>query len=161
MRAPKRTLVVGEGADQIFIELAGDVYACMEYEEVSGGTGLEWLADFLNAKIKIVDGKPVAVAGEEGQPKVTTTMILDMLYAFSATWRDDSGWNSRHHREADPLKPPRERARYLDLAKTLGYHDKRRASSILLALLLETVLPPGGTATANGPSSRQDDRPQE
>lgn len=147
MRPPRKTLFI-EG-EQTRVELTGDLYACMEYEEVTDGQTLEELALSL---------EPEAESVKEGltvrTKRMTSRHIADLLYAFSANWRDDSGWNSGHHREGDPVRHPRERSRYLDMVKMLSVADKRRCANILLSLLFETVFPPGETATAPEPAAR-------
>lgn len=149
MHQPKRTLVLDHGGNLMKIELAGNILACMSYEDVAEGGTLEELALELSPTAKR-EGDQVKVKTD----RLTSRHVVDLLYAFSASWRDSSGWNSRNHREGDPMRPPRERSRYLELANLLPVSEKGRAGSILLALLIETVFPPGGTATESEPSPR-------
>lgn len=143
MRPPKRTVLIGPEGEQVRIELTGDLLACMEYEDVAYDQSLEELALSLSPETKAA-GEGLTVRTK----RMRSRHVADLLFAFSANWRDDSGWNSRHHREGDPIRHPRERACYLDLVKTLSVADKRRCASILLSLLIDTVFPPGGTAIA-------------
>lgn len=149
MVAPKRTLFIGPEGSQTKIDLVGQILACIAYEEVADGSSLEELA-FDLAPTAERTGDQVRVKTD----RLSSQAVLDLLYALSAGWRDSSGWNSRYTREGDPMRPPRERARYIELAKLLPVSEKRRVSSILLALLIETVFPPGGTATETEPSPR-------
>lgn len=156
MRSPKRAVFLGPKDNQTRVELAGDIFACIEYEEVSGGDSLEQLAINLDPDA-VREGNEVTVSTS----RLDSRKIADLLFAFSATWRDDTGWNSRHNREGDPKRHPRERVRYIDLVKLMTVADKRRVASILLALLIETVFPPGETVTECGPPARDEQRPHQ
>ena len=149
MRPPKRAVLLGPEGAQVRVELSGDLLACIEYEDVADGQSLEELAISLAPSAER-SGDELKVRTK----RMKSRTVADLLFAFSANWRDDSGWNSRNAREADPTLHPRDRSRYLALAKSTSVADRRRAQGVLLSLLMETVFPPGETATAPEPAPR-------
>lgn len=139
MLAPIRKVRFGG----VSITLRADLLACIEYSDVAEGASLEAAALALQPEH---DGEKGVVVSKCSDPRVWS----DLFFAFSASWRDESGWNAEHSARADdPLIHPRKRQRYVDLAKLVSHREFTQLRQVLWGLLLEAVLPPGETATEN------------
>lgn len=139
MLAPIRKVKFGG----VSITLRADLFACIEYSDVTEGASLESAALALQPEHDAQQGVIVSKCQD-------SRLWTDLFYAFAASWRDESGWNSEHSTRAeDPLIHPRKRQRYVDLAKLVSHRQFEQLRQVLWGLLLEAVLPPGETATEN------------
>ena len=137
MLAPTRKVRLGGQS----VTLRADLYACIEYADLTDGESLEQAALKLQPD---QDNEAGVITAKVNDPRV----FMDLFYAFSAAWRDESGWNAEHAtRPYDPTINPRLRQRYVDLAKMASSHEFTNVRDILFALLLDAVIPPGETAT--------------
>ena len=143
---PKTAISVGGQG----LVLNGNLAAMEAYEEASGGYDLFDCWDQLRERLLKFE--------ETGKTKrLPTSMVLNLLWSFSATWRSQNGWNA----EDVPSLEPRERTSFKRWADELTLHDFRALSPILLGLLLDVFMPPieAGTESDEG-GDRQDLEPE-
>lgn len=140
-RVPARTFVVKVSDKVVWpVELRGDAGAAMAYNELTDGKGLE---DAFN------ELKPSLRRHEDGEklpplkPHDKRT-YLDLMWAFSATWREEAGWDDEEEEAVAAVSlPPRKRPSFRKLKKNLNMADLRKLRQVVLPLMFETLLPPG------------------
>lgn len=135
-------------AQGVSYTLRGDVAAAIAYNELTDGYGLEDAFEKL---------RPLMTLHQDGEPlpkRLDRRTIMDLLWSFTATWREDQGWE-----DSDELyEDPRKRDSFRRLKRGLGMPDVRRLPHVVVPLLLDTLLPPGdaGPETSVEAGDRQD-----
>lgn len=147
MLAPERIIQMGGKG----VTLTGDLFAAMEYADLTGGDSFEDAFFTLKPAIEAQE------KGEELKGKYDPRPYVDLVYAFSANWRDENGWNTRHARDNDAEMPVRKQGPYKAMMKAFPFHDLRELRAKLFGLLLSTIIPPHPAAVPTGDGLRSED----
>jgi len=147
MLAPERIIQVGGSG----VTLRGDLFAAMEYAEITEGDSLE------DAFLKLRPAIEAQERGERLKGMFDPTIYVDLIYAFSAYWRDESGWNRRTAEDGDAERPLRKRGPYKAMLKALPHHAFRELRPKIFGQLIQTIYPPEAAAEKNGEAQRSED----
>lgn len=160
MRAPTRRVdIAGE-----LWELRGDMESGFAFAELTG-QGLEdafsrlrplFRAGEITRELAGLD--PADPAYDEKAAKLHSEhrevarcqhdprLWLELLYAFSAGYRAESGWDNDNWEAADSGKHPLDRRGFKQLLRSLTPFDVRQLRDILLNLYTQSISPPTTTA---------------
>lgn len=147
MLAPERLIQMGKRA----VTLTGDLYAAMEYADVTEGDSFEDAFAMLRPAIEAQE------RGEELKGKFDPRTWVDLVFAFSANWRDESGWNAQHAEDTDAEQGPRKRGPYKAMLKAFPFNQIRELKPKIFGLLLSTILPPDHAVDKPGEGLRSED----
>jgi hypothetical protein len=149
MVAPELIIQMGERRG---VNLTGDLYAAMEYADLTEGDSFE------DAFFKLRPAIEAFEKGEKLKGKFDPTPYVDLLWAFSANWRDDKGWNSQHVRDQDgEKKSVRKTGPYIAMMKSFSHHALRELRPKIFGLLLRTIYPPEVAEADGGDAPRSED----
>lgn len=135
-RIPYRLFKIGK---EHAVDLRGDLAASIAYNDLADGKGLEDAFDAL---------KPTMRRHQDGEklPPVNPhdrRAYLDLLWCFSATWREEQGWDDKDEQAGADLLPPKKRPSYKRFKRLLNQADVRRLRHCIIPLLMEAIFPPG------------------
>lgn len=137
--------MAGRIAERVFrfgdrlLELRADAGSERAYEILSDG-------DSTGMALKQIHAAVLGPGAEERARQVNRGLILDLIWAFSETYRwETPPWSSMD----DPVKPPKERESYRLLLKELSYHDLHRAYDVIVPLLCQHITPPTDPASSS------------
>ena len=151
LQVPERIYKAGEHA----VQLRGDFLAGMEYRALTGSS-FEEAWDALRPQLlehelaKAEEREPLRVVSRD----VWDTMFMDLFFAFSAGWRRDHKWDSRHRCDDDPDMDPRFRGPYVKFARIFPHSVLRKLRTVVFGLLNETLSDPSEAADQG-----EDERP--
>lgn len=147
MLAPERIIQMGQRA----VTLTGDLYAATEYADLTEGDSLEDAFFTLRPAIEAQE------RGEKLKGKFDPRPYVDLIFSFSANWRDATGWNAQHAEDADAEEPPRKRGPYKAMLKAFSFHQLRELRPKIFGQLLATIFPPDIAVDKAGDGLRSED----
>lgn len=121
--------------------LEGNLHACLEYAELTGGKGFEDAYQELSPQLMTFEQRGVKGLDEAHAFKNPEPWVA-LLWGFSATWRAEDGWNDEHSYASDLGVSVRKSKRFMEFTKGLTFKDYRDARPVLLEMLLLTMFVP-------------------